>query len=377
MTFHLPTLLKLFRLTFSRRHFRLRHAANVFLFFSIYVVFGLLVLTGRLLDHVFWPGFRRQPLRAPLFVIANPRSGTTLLQRLLAHDVERFSSLKLYHTIFPAISWYRFFDLLGRLDRAVGRPGRRLLDWIERKAFKGWEGVHALAFDQAEEDENLFVYKLLTPSVFLLFPWVDELPELQYVDRMPEPTRRRLMRWYTGCLRRHLYATGPEKTFLSKVVIAAGRMESVMEALPDGRVVYLVRHPYEAIPSFVKMFWLAWRAHSPQIPLDSEECRAFARMTTGYYRYYLALAKRYPPERFVTVLYEDLLRDPAGTVESIYARLGLEMSGAHRAALAEEASRRQESHRSSHTYSLEQIGLTKEWIQEELAEAFEVYGFER
>ncbi len=54
-----------------------------------------------MLDHVFFPGFRRQPVKEPVFIVAPPRSGTTLTQKLMSLDVERFVHVKLYQTIFP------------------------------------------------------------------------------------------------------------------------------------------------------------------------------------------------------------------------------------------------------------------------------------
>jgi hypothetical protein len=67
-----------------------------------------------MLDHVFFPGLRRQEVRAPVFIIAPPRSGTTLTQKLMALDSERFVHAKLYQTIFPRCA---------TSDASTGSPG--------------------------------------------------------------------------------------------------------------------------------------------------------------------------------------------------------------------------------------------------------------
>jgi hypothetical protein len=74
------------------------------------------------------------------------------------------------------------------------------------------------------------------------------------------------------------------------------------------------------------------------------------------------------------VRYENLVADPRETVEGIYRELGLEMGDEYRAVLAEETERARQ-YKSKHTYTLEEYGLTKQMVYEELKEVFEEYGF--
>src|ERR1700753_1491001 len=70
--------------------------------------FGLLQLRQAIsaitlaLDYVFYPGHRKQPIDRPIFIIGNPRSGTTFLHRLLlgAGDM---AGLGLWGVLFSAI----------------------------------------------------------------------------------------------------------------------------------------------------------------------------------------------------------------------------------------------------------------------------------
>ena len=88
-------------LTFFKLPFSARRWTYVIGFSLLYWVMWLVVAFGRLLDHVFFPGFRQQALDQPVFIIAPPRSGTTLTQKLMALDEERFVHAKLYQTISP------------------------------------------------------------------------------------------------------------------------------------------------------------------------------------------------------------------------------------------------------------------------------------
>jgi hypothetical protein len=140
------------------------------------------------------------------------------------------------------------------------------------------------------------------------------------------------------------------------------------------RIIHLVRHPYESIPSLISMFYVPWKFFSPRLEKESRECRAVATMIFQYYKRILQVKRRLPKNQFMEVRYENLVADPRETVEGIYRELGLEMGDEYRAVLAEETERARQ-YKSKHTYTLEEYGLTKQMVYEELKEVFEEYGF--
>ena len=148
-------------LTLFKTRFRFRRWAYVIFFTLLYWLMWLIVAFGRMLDHVFFPGLRRQEVREPVFIIAPPRSGTTLTQKLMALDDERFVHAKLYQTIFPSVCYQRCFDGIAWLDRHTGRLLTKLTEWVEKKFFGGWDDMHKLRFDQPEEDDGFFVYSFV------------------------------------------------------------------------------------------------------------------------------------------------------------------------------------------------------------------------
>ena len=373
MYLHYPTLFALLRLSFSRKYFSPRHATLVVLFLVPFFVLRLFVWAMRLLDHVLFPGFRSQPLRAPLYIIGNPRSGTTFSHRLLALD-EQFSWFKLYHTIFPAITCYKLFGLTAAIDRRLGSPGRRILSVISNRGFKGWETIHRTGPEKAESDEMLFMFALLSPLLGLLFPFFREMDAAVFVDRMPERERKKLMAYYRSCLQRHLYATGPDKILLQKVALIAGRLDTIHSLLPDMRVVHLVRHPYESIPSLISMFEVTWKTLAPRAREDNRACRELAELICDYYLHLHELEKDFPANRLLKVRYEDLVADPRATVHRIYQAFGMEVRPDFDALLVEETGRARK-YKSRHHYSLEQYGLSREMIRRRLQPIFEEYGF--
>ena len=364
------------RLALFGQPFSLRRWVYVLFFSGLFLLFLGFVALGRALDHVLFPGFKRQRVTQPVFIIAPPRSGTTLVQNLFSLDADRFVHLKMYQTIFPAVCYQRCFDALGWLDRTLGRPVTRCLGWCERKWFGGWDDLHKMRLSQPEEDDALFLYAFESEAIYLLFPYVRELWEAGFPDALPVEKRRRLMRYYRSCLQRHLYANGPTRTLLSKATQSSGTVESLMEEFPDARFITIVRHPYQSVASHVSLFVPVWQAHSPDIARDGPVAKAYAQLAVEWYKHLFRFRRRIDPARYHGMDYRDLVRDPGRAIEQAYAHFGWPVSDTMRARL-KEAARRQAEFKSKHEYTLEEFGLSKQWIQDELGEVLDAYKLER
>jgi len=285
-------------------------------------------------------------------------------------------NLKMYQTIFPAVCFQRSFDALAWMDRVLGRPGERLLGWCEKRWFGGWDDLHKLRLNQPEEDDALFLYAFASEAVYLLFPYVEELWEAGFLDALPPSKRRKLMRYYRSCLQRHLFANGPTRTLLSKATQSCGTVESLMEEFPDGQFITIVRHPYQSLASHVSLFVPVWQAHSPEITKDGPISKAYSRQAIEWYKHLFQFRNKIDPARYHCIDYRDLVRNPRAAIEKVYAHFGWPMSDDLRVRL-DEASQRQGSFKSQHEYSLEEYGLSKEWIQRELGEMMDFYKLER
>lgn len=340
---------------------------------SVYMV----NVIGRLLDELFFPAYRDVKVLPPLVIAANPRSGSTYLHRLLCRDRETFAYFRLYHTLFPAVTLYRLFDFFLWLDRVTGRPLTRLVGWLERRLFGGWEHVHDIGLGRAEEDEGLFLFPFATPALYMLFPFFREVPGLRFADGLPEWKRKAVAGYYESSVKRFLYATGSgNRIFLMKSVLFAGRMKLMAGVFPDARVVYLVRDPCEAIPSAVNMFTTFWSAHSPDIPKDSERAREWARLFVDYYRYFHENRQLLDGGRLMAVRFADLVSDPAGTVRRIYGRFGLSLRPELVESVAND-SKRHEGGGEGRNHTLEEYGIDRQWVLAELEDIYTEYGLER
>jgi hypothetical protein len=308
-------------------------------------------------------------VQAPVFIVAPPRSGTTLLQSLLCADEGRFAHLKMYQTIFPCICYQRFLGGLGLL----GRPFRGLIGWCEKRWFSGWDEMHKMRLDQPEEDGALFLYSFESEAIFLLFPFVDELWEAGFPDMLPQVERRKLMATYRSWLQRHLYANGPGKTVLSKSTQSSGALDGLLEEFPDAKFITIVRDPARSVASHVSVFVPVWQAHSPEIKRDGPVSRAYAKLAVEWFKHLFAFRQRIDPGNYYCVDYRDMVRDPRATIERLYQHFGWEVAEPFRRALTA-ATERQRDFKSKHEYTLEEFGLSEDWIEEELGEILAAYG---
>lgn len=333
------------------------------------------VSLGRRLDDWLCPGYREIEVKEPLFIYAAPRSGTTLLHRLLSLDEERFAYSKLYHTVLQSRCLIRAVEKLGAWDHALGGPCARLLTRVDRRLFGGWEGIHPMGINEPEEDEALFIFSLLSPGMVVFYPWIARLERALWLDRCEPEVRRAVMQDYLGSARRLLSLGPPGRSLLTKSVLMSGRIESVLETFPDARFVYLVRHPYETIPSLLSLCWAVWEILWPRLATDSEASRRLAQVGIEYYRLGLQARRKLPESRFLVLPYTELVADPMAAVGRVYGHFGLQQSPAFSAKLTERVGALR-SYRRRHEYTLERFGLSRAELYSELREVFDEFGFD-
>ena len=273
----------------------------------------------------------------PVFVIGHWRTGTTLLHDLFSED-PNLAFPTTYECFFP----HHFLLTEGRLDKAfkVLLPKRRPQDDVP------------VGFDRPQEEEFAMIM-LGEGSPYNTMAWPRMGPaESEYLDFKGLPKAKTqswadaFMWFYRRLVLKHL-----GKRLVMKSPANAGRLKVLTRLFPDARFVYIARHPLDVFPSTVKL----WRAlystqglhNPPQLDswLDNYVLDMFQRLTEAYEEdRHLITA-----DRLVELRYEDLVKDPLGTMRSVYDRLGLgnfaEAEGPMRAILSDRSDHRISSYR--------------------------------
>ena len=353
----------------------LRRASVYVALYLFYPPFELVTWISLLLDEVVFRGYRRVEIADPVFVAGNFRSGTTFLHRLMARDRERFCTMQMWEVLFaPSILQRRFVQALGTLDRWIGSPiGKRL--GVMEDCWQEENPMHSISLGAPEEDDYVLLHIWSALTIGLSSGVLEEAaPYVRFDSTLSESDKDRIMAFYRRCLQRHLHAhNAGKRQYLAKNPALAPKIDSVLRWFPDARIVLLVRSPLEMVPSFVNLMQFSWQVLGA--PAESDALRDFVvDMARHWYTYALERLDRAPQENYVIVRYDDLVADPAGTVEHIYAHFGYEIGPDYAQILQAEAARAR-SYRSRHTYSLEGTGLAHEAIVAQFQDVFERFGF--
>ncbi len=359
----------------TTRGVSLQRLAVLLLFWPLFLLVQGINGIGLLLDHVLFPDFRRVQIREPLFVVGVPRSGTTFLHRLLALD-ERFTTTALWELLFaPSITQRYFWTALACLDQKIGRPLGRLLSWSERRLLGGLDGIHKTGLLDPEEDYlglipvwGCFLLVLVVPAPAL---W-----RLTFLDRDgSDREKARLMKAYRRFVQRHLYFHGQHKQLLSKNPSFTPWLQTLSHTFPDARFIGCLRNPSQSVPSQINSILIG-----AQI-FDGRDTTAYWRqgflaMLDYYYRHLLSALAAMQPERQAISVMEVLAVEPAETVLRFYQQFGWEADSAFRERL-EMQDRQARQYQSGHRYSLENLGVDADTLNETFGWVYDRFDFPR
>jgi len=346
-------------------------------------LFGFMLVWGAVnafclwLDRWLFPGFLEVEVRSPIFIIAHPRSGTTLTHRLMLADPGRYSFARAYELLLPSITQKKLVRALGRLDRKF--LGETLHDWVRSKessALGDLQDIHHFSLLEAEEDEWFYFMTFASGVSLSLFPYVDEFRDVMTFDQMSPEMQREHMAYYHGCLQRQLYLDGPEKVFCSKnTTTFIPKIETLAALYPDSRFVHIVRNPFEVAPSLLSLMANTWRQMGfPEADIRHGLEVIHATNMAAYEQAFRAL-DGLDPARYHILEYRDIASAPKATMSAVYAALGIEVTPAYTRVL-EALQEKARKHTSGHDYGLEEYGLSEAGIRADAPTVFQRYSFD-
>jgi hypothetical protein len=122
------------------------------------------------------------------------------------------------------------------------------------------------------------------------------------------------------------------------------------------------------------MFAKPWKSLYKFIPENSEEFRQWGELAIKFYQYFYQISKELPDSQFFSVGYDELVSNPENVIEQIYFHFGMEMGPDFKKRL-KESTQKSRNFKSKHAYSIEEYGLSKQMVFEQLKPVFEKYNF--
>ncbi|RJP55107.1 MAG: sulfotransferase [Anaerolineaceae bacterium] len=327
------------------------------------------------LDDIFFPAYKNQPIEKPLFILGNLRSGSTFLHRLLSRDSETFTSLTTWDIyLTPSVTQKKITQFVSALDKKYFNSALHRLLFAFDRATLGKIKIHPISFFQPEEDENIHLHIWDGYFVTFLFPFRDEAPNYIHFDEALSPGhKKRIMTFYKSMLQRHLYATG-KKYFVAKNPAFSPKIETLVEFFPDARIIYLARNPLDMLPSTIS--WVNYARRQFTDPGDGYfYMEEILDMTTHWYEHPLKYLDAHPSPRHLILKYDDLILRPETVIRGFYEQFGYpDKPGLP--IIIDQAVKETLAFRSDHSYSLEEMGFTREQILKIYADVFKRFQFE-
>ncbi len=346
-------------------------------FYLVYPIWELIVWSGLLFDRIFYPNFKKVKIKEPIFILGNPRSGTTFLHRLLAKDKKNFVSMKTWEIFAaPSIMGRKIVRKLSKIDRQIGKPGRKQLEEIEYQLQKDNQ-MHKTSFWQSEEDDYLFLHIWSSLKAWTLSGMLKEAKTYIYFDKLVSPEEKnKILKFYQRCLKRHLFFHQTKnKHYLAKNPNFTPMIDSLKNYFPDAKIIYLVRNPLQVIPSYISM--LEDQAEILDDPISTEAISKYVvDMAKYWYTYPLQMLDQMPKSDYEIIKLEDLSQDVKGTVENLYKKFNLPLSAKFTKKL-KKATKKSRQHKSKHKYSLKESGLTKKEIISQFKKVFNRFQFQK
>lgn len=289
------------------------------------------------------PEITAAPIAPPIVIAGLQRSGTTMLHRLIAADLE-----------IRAVGSWEVIHLLPRKREKPGRPTVRVAqttvaEWALRYLNPKFFAIHAVEADGPEEDVLLQEYSLLSqvPEAMLDVPSYARWLRNQDMHGSYE---------YLKILLQILHLQNPRPKWVLKTPAHLEHLDTLLDVFPDALIVQTHRDPLLTTASFSSMLAHGHSMFSDQV--DAERVARHWLSLNGEMVNRALDVRAQRPGAFLDVRYDDLVEDPMDQVARIYAAVGFELTDAIHARMEQHRSGHGQHAHGVHSYTLEEFGLT-------------------
>ncbi len=276
-----------------------------------------------LVDEILFRGYRNIEIKAPVFIVGQPRSGTTFLHRTLSAD-KSFISLKHLEWKYPLISLWKLIDLF-HLRSLI----EKMHYWPNSTAGRVARKMHEHRLGSFEEHGIFFEERFYHHYfVFRRYPFPELLGKITDFSHLSESARTRMIDVFRRVVQKTMYYRGQDLLWLTKENESIELYEMMGRAFPGSRFIFIVRDPGECVDSYIN---LSKTSTLVKTSIEPTTIRGWFNENIGFRRsectkmveFWDRVSLTNPS---VAVTYRQLTADIPGTVSYIYQQLGLHMS---------------------------------------------------
>lgn len=320
------------------------------------------------LDNVFFPAINRQEVKRPIFIVGNPRSGTTFLHRWLV-DQKVGAGFQLWQMLFPSLT-----------ARTLVKPFLGPLEAVSPARFHG-NKAHETSLTSVETDDVGVLFRFLDgPFLYGYFLAWDDVDHTSAFDPEGEygRTAERDLSWLRDCFRRNLVWYKQDRA-IAKLFSASLRPGQILDFFPDGRILYMLRDPVDTIPSGMSLVCGVLDQAFGMSKMDPKlqqmyRDRLYFALCELYRRFHDAwVQNKMDKSRVYIVRYDRLMADFETVMKEMMDFLGDKPDEAFWTKV-KATGEKQRTRKSEHKYDLATYGLTAEKIQNDLSFVYDTFG---
>jgi hypothetical protein len=314
----------------------------------------LRILRNRLLlqrDRSLHPEIAQHQIRAPLFVVGLPRTGTTFLHTLLSADPASRAPLT-WEVMEPSP------PTNAEKQRRIRRASQNLacLEWVAPNFGK----LHPVGAELPQECVSLMSPSFLSDQFDTMYNVPGYRKWFLQQDLQPAyEFHRRFLQ--------HLQERENGRRWILKAPTHMFGLPTLLAIYPDALFLQTHRAPLEAITSVSSLITILRRVFSDTVDPVKIGAEAISYWWKTLAKF-IGERDRLAPERIFDLSYVDLRRDPIGAVRRIYKHFGWVLSPRAENRMREVLAKQPPDLQGFHRYEAAQFGLRPEHEQEFFAE---------
>ncbi|TXH05910.1 MAG: sulfotransferase [Nevskiaceae bacterium] len=308
------------------------------------------------------PEIDHEVIAPPIVIVGLPRTGTTLLQRVLSCDPNLYSMHwweSRYPVPFPGED---LKNPVERIERARGEV-RVMVDAMPKLM-----AIHPMDADQADEEVMLMEHSFMAAfNAYAHVPgymnWLhgsDEKPAYDYLQRV-----LKFLQWQKrqrGIVAQRWVLKAPHHLL---------RMALLLREFPGAQVIQTHRDPVDTIPSIASFIDTLWRIYSAEADATAAG-REWNDLMARAFHHTMAVRDKNPAP-FFDVRFIDTVKKPFEVVKAIYAHTGMTLTPEAERAMQAWMEINRRDKREAHDYHAADFGLSEAQLKRDFADYRQQY----
>ena len=296
-----------------------------------------------------YPAYKGVKITKPLIIVGMPRTGTTVLHKLLSVDPQ-FQSVPLWLFQRPTVRPPRDeWEANANYQRCVA---------AYKATFASDEDInkyHEMVLDEADECWWGLQQSFVTDTFYC------GLGIASFAAWWNQQSERDTYRRYADLLR--LIGLNDSRRWLLKNPYHTLHPHLVLETFPDACIVHTHRDPRKSIPSFANLLDLSQRSYvgDNRFPKRTGLIEA-NKWSQGILR--TEYVRKHHPDRFYDVLQRDFLADPLKVVKGIYQYFELTLTEETESAMLQAVENHDQEKKKGSSHNPEYFGLSDDVLGE-------------